>query len=227
MSDKNISTPRLIVGLLIIAFGGLVLLRNQEIISFDVLNFDFSWQIILIIIGTILLTKSKKSTAGLVLLLIGGIGLIPDFWPVILIALGLFIIFKQSRFSLNKNKPISNSEYDVNSDLINDVAIFGGGKKYYQTDNFNGGNVTSIFGGSEIDLLDCKLAEGQSVIDMFALFGGSSFRIPNDWNVEIDTIAIFGGFSDKRRRDPNLAQREDRKLLIKGFILFGGGEIKS
>jgi len=39
-------------------------------------------------------------------------------------------------------------------------------------------------------------------------------------------VPIFGGFSDKRIKDPNRVYEEDKLLLIKGLVLFGGGEIK-
>ena len=47
-----------------------------------------------------------------------------------------------------------------------------------------------------------------------------------NWDVKIDVIAIFGGFSDKRR-NMTTSSEGDRRLVIKGIAIFGGGEIKS
>ena len=43
----------------------------------------------------------------------------------------------------------------------------------------------------------------------------------------IDILPIFGGFSNKIRRDPDAVIDTERTLLIKGFVLFGGGEVRS
>ena len=53
-----------------------------------------------------------------------------------------------------------------------------------------------------------------------------SLYLPVDWEVVIKTVTIFGGFEDKRTK----AQTEisDKKILIiKGLVLFGGGELKN
>ena len=50
--------------------------------------------------------------------------------------------------------------------------------------------------------------------------------IPRDWNVKIDIVALFGGVGDKRDIVDN-PDNDERVLYIKGFVMFGGGEIKS
>jgi hypothetical protein len=40
-------------------------------------------------------------------------------------------------------------------------------------------------------------------------------------------MTIFGGFGDKRRKDPNMVYDDKKLLVVKGFVLFGGGEIKN
>ncbi len=64
-------------------------------------------------------------------------------------------------------------------------------------------------------------------MDILAIFGGTTLIVPKDWKVTLDLVSVLGGFSDKRRRDPNIEYEEDKHLIIKGFILFGGGELKS
>jgi predicted membrane protein len=111
-------------------------------------------------------------------------------------------------------------------DNIDDVSIFGGGTKNFTTRNFSGGKLTAIFGGSDIHLENCQLAHGKNDLDLFVMFGGYTIYVPHNWNVIIDVVPIFGGFSDKRIKDPNRVYEEDKVLIIKGVILFGGGEIK-
>ena len=70
----------------------------------DLTHFIFSWQIILIIVGLILM--AGKRSAGIVLIVVGGIFLLPKifilpgltfsmFFPVLLIGLGIALIVKR------------------------------------------------------------------------------------------------------------------------------------
>lgn len=220
MSRKNGLDVRVLVGILIVLAGGFLLMRNLDFLDFTIPSIIFRWQSILIIIGVILVASSSNRSTGYILIIIGGIGHFPEFWPLALILVGLYIL-------VSRLKPNMLSESEFNNEDFNDVSIFGGGKKHYQSDNFRGGSITAIFGGSEIDLRDCKLAEGENVLDIFAIFGGTGILAPSDWRIEIAVVPIFGGFSDDRRRDPNVVQREERVLKVKGLILFGGGEIKN
>jgi predicted membrane protein len=96
------------------------------------------------------------------------------------------------------------------------------------TNNFKGGKMLAVFGGSNFYLAKCKLAPGKNYIDVLAVFGGFKLVVPEDWNIKISTISIFGGISDKHRmHTPNQVTEDLPELIIKGFVIFGGGEIKS
>jgi hypothetical protein len=109
-------------------------------------------------------------------------------------------------------------------DLLDDVAVFGGGDRIIYSQNFQGGKITNIFGGSKYDLTGSKLATGRNYLDITMIFGGSKFVIPEGWDVKIEVTAIFGGFSDKRVRSM-VVKDEDKTLVISGVTIFGGGEI--
>ncbi|MBU0561199.1 MAG: cell wall-active antibiotics response protein [Bacteroidetes bacterium] len=227
MSNSNHTNIRAWFGVIVTLLGVLFLLKN-----FDILDFEFPFQIfsfwsILIIIGFILIFSSHNKSTGIILVVIGAIGHLPEMWPLVLIGLGIYIILKKSGAGLASGKFEKSFSGSDSNDLINDTAIFGGGNKYFQSDNFMGGSITAIFGGSEVDFIDCKLAEGNHVIDVFFMFGGATLIMPSDWRVEIDLVPIFGGFSDRRRKDPNMVPQTDRKVVLKGLVLFGGGEIKN
>jgi hypothetical protein len=112
-------------------------------------------------------------------------------------------------------------------DIIDDVAIFGGSEQKITSKNFKGGKISNIFGGSTFDLSDAELAPGRNVLDMFCLFGGSKIIVPAGWRVKIEVTAIFGGYNDKRRMPPKTDEVVERELVIRGVVIFGGGEIKS
>lgn len=226
MSDKRIE-PKYLTGLIVILVGGLLLLRNVGLLDFTIPSIIFSWQVILIIIGTLLIINSKNKSVGLVLIIVGVLSLIPEYWPIALILLGLFIIFRKTGIGFNNKNHAASLEGDSENEIINELSLFGGGDRSFHSTKLRGGSISAIFGGSKIDLTDCQLADGETVVDLFFMFGGSSFIIPSDWKVQIQTINIFGGFSDKRLPPRDGHFTEGRKLVFNGLLLFGGGEIKN
>jgi hypothetical protein len=87
--------------------------------------------------------------------------------------------------------------------------------------------VTAIFGGSELIFSKSQLAPGVQEIEVFAMFGGWTLVVPTHWQVKSDVVAVFGGISDKRMLSDETMKDNTRQLIIKGFVMFGGGEIKS
>lgn len=216
--------PNMIVGIFVIIIGSLFLLRNFGIFPPEFLWEIISWQTILIVIGTVFYFNSNKSV-GVTLIVVGALSWIPDIWPVLIILFGLYIVVKNKTNFFNKSEPDSiSAEYNPNQ-VICDTSLFGGSKKSFQIDNFKGGNVTSIFGGSEIDLMDCTLANGTNRLDVFFLFGGSSLKIPSNWNVLLQITPIFGGFKDKRTIPHSQVFDNSKTLIISGIVVFGGGEL--
>ena len=65
------------------------------------------------------------------------------------------------------------------------------------------------------------------MIDILAIFGGSTLIVPKEWNVILDVFPLFGGFSNKIRRAPETKIDMQKTLIIKGLVIFGGGEVKS
>lgn len=221
-SDKN-SSLRIAIGIILIFMGAAALLNNFDFIDlyipYEITDFLFSWETVFIIVGLVLFSTNRRS-AGIIFFAIGIFSFFPEFWPVVLVLIGIYILYR-------KDYQSKNSDNLTENDFIDDISIFGGGKKIVSSQNFAGGKSTAIFGGAEIDLRNANLAEGNQVIDIFAIFGGSTFIISEKWNVIVDVIPIFGGFSDKRRIAPDTEKDENRSLTIKGLVIFGGGEVRN
>lgn len=235
VNNQNNLSARLVAGIVLIALGALFLLDNYGIINFSLPNFLFHWEYILIGIGIYILSTSQNKTAGIILIAVGALNLFPGSWPLLLVGLGAYIILKRNSSVNNYVDPnfvstgeteSTDSETQNTNDIIDDVSIFGGGTKRVTSNNFKGGKLTAIFGGSEVHFENSLLAKGKNEIDIFSMFGGYTIYVPQDWNVIIDVVAIFGGFSDKRIKDPNRVYEDDKILIIKGLVLFGGGEVK-
>lgn len=219
-----------VIGIILVLIGFVFLLRNYDIYLFPI---DFlSWEYFFILFGVLLFVLSDNKTAGIIFIAIGLFNLVPELWPIIFIIIGGYILFKRrgsrSYFHQKYFKGEGSRNVDERAnDFLEDVSIFGGGNKTINTDNFKGGSAVSIFGGSEINLYGSKLADGENTLEITAIFGGSTLIIPSEWKVELDVVSIFGGFSDKRRKDPNIVYDTSKVLIVKGLCLFGGGEIKN
>lgn len=224
---------RLGAGAILIIIGGIFLLDNMNLIPFSVSRYMFSWQGILIIIGSVILITRPNKTPGFILLAIGGFFLLPEilhirgfsldnWWPLILIIIGVMFILRQQG-----HRKFSSKDEKSGMDVLDDISMFGGGEVVVSSENFQGGKVTAIFGGSSFNLNKATLSDENNVIDIFAMFGGTTFIIPQEWNLKVEVTSIFGGFSDSRKPGPETKIDHSKTLIIKGLIIFGGGEVKS
>ncbi len=239
---KNKLDPRVVLGISLVIIGALILLDNIYVINFNIPGIIFSFPALLIFIGILVLLHGNNKVLGSILLILGVFFIIPRIFPfvyydkhiiipVLIIAFGLYIIFRKRKTSFfnscNVGSETEGGYKRYDTDRIDDVSIFGGGQKIIASKNFKGGNITCIFGGSEIDFTNCTLAEGTVIIDVIAIFGGSTLIVPNDWNIVLDVFPLFGGFSNKVRRAPDTKIDMSKTLIIKGVVIFGGGELKS
>ncbi len=229
------NNTRVVIGLVFLTLGAFLLADKFDVIPFSLNRYIFTWQSLIIAIGLISLAKNESRVTGIVLISIGAFFLTAKilgfhypfrifFWPAVFIAIGLILIFQRgychrSRFGMSKGV--------TDMDFIDDVAIFGGSEQKVMSKSFKGGKVSNIFGGSTFDLTDAELAPGRNILDMFCLFGGSKIIVPPTWKVKIEVTAIFGGYSDKRRNAPKSNESSESEFVIRGVVIFGGGEIKS
>jgi len=232
---KTFIEKRLLLGILFLVAGSILLLEFYNIIPWTIPSYVISWKSFLLVLGVYFLVTSRDKTTGILMVIISSVlitGEVFDmrFWdvvrlviPLVLILAGLAIIMRKQAFS---PRQINIPEGDNVNDYINESNIFAGGEKKIRSQNFKGGAITSIFGGSELDMRTTQLAPGVNAIDLLCIFGGTSIKVPEDWEVKIDVNAIFGGFSDDRKLEKKERQDETEKILyVKGLVLFGGGEI--
>jgi len=234
--NKNKNDKRLGVGIVFIFIGAVLILSNIGVMPPILKHYIFSWQMLLIVIGIFNLVNQKDNTLGLILITVGVFFLLPEifgfsrhywkmFWPAIFIIIGTYILLRKKHDT--NDEFYNKSVLGTNEGVIDDLNIFGGNKRTITSSNFLGGRLTSFFGGSEYDFLNANIKNNEAVIDVLTIFGGSKFLVPAAWDVQIDVISIFGGFADKRNTIiPN--QRKDSKtLIIKGLVVFGGGDIRN
>ena len=236
MQNNN---SKILIGALLIIIGLMALAGNVIHFPFPFTHYIFSLPGLMMLAGLIILINHKNSLPGILLVLVGGYWFLSrysnfpvkywlhEFWPILLILFGIYIILKrngQSRYHKESaNGPVPKTDVDY----IDEVAILGGGKRIINSDNFKGGKITAFLGGVDIDLHESSLAEGTHYIDFNVIFGGVDLYVPKDWKVIVNVTSIFGGFDDKRFINPNQIQESNKVLILRGFVLFGGGDLKT
>ncbi|MFT4739189.1 MAG: hypothetical protein ACI92W_003315, partial [Paraglaciecola sp.] len=142
---------RAFVGLFLILVGIVFLLNNFDLIPrLPWWVYQYTWQIVFMGAGVFLFISGNRS-GGFIFLGIGTFFLLKehfyldmrDFWPVILIIVGLSFVFRHKRLTSNR---------EINDNYFEAMNIFGGGNQIVSSPSLQGGRITSIFGGSEVDL---------------------------------------------------------------------------
>ena len=222
---------RAFFGVTIAALGGVLLLRNLEIIKFDSWNVFWGtvWAVGLILAGLMTIFSSRKASLrvwGLLLMTIGvsiglgaygviNISVWKIFWPVVLIAVGLMVVFSIGSGNRKKYEKSTRDSSDNEK-----IAIFYGEESRVKGD-YTGGSVTAIFGGVDLDLRQAKIKDG-AVIDIFTFCGGVNINMPDDVIVKNEVHGILGGSEDK-----TVSKSSAKKTIyLRGECVLGGLEVK-
>ncbi len=228
---------RIFTGAIFLIIGLFLTLGNLDIVLFRIPDYLFGWYSILIIVGVFMAGAREKLGLGITLIIIGGIFMLDEMayyyywdfefrdifklWPLVFVGVGLSLILKRNRHNDYEKKSFENE-----LDTVDELAVFGGSERVVTSKEFRGGKLTSIFGGTDLNLANADLAWGTNVLDVFVLFGGCDIRVPSDMNVKVKVTAIFGGFSDERKVINENENNDGKELIVKGLVLFGGGEVK-
>ncbi len=156
-------------------------------------------------------------------------------WPVWLIFLGISFLLRALRGGgppWSSSTPPADDPSNTQgfppastgaANVLNEVTVFGGVRRRIVSQEFEGGEVSAIFGGVEIDLRAAGTKKDEVVIEMNAIFGGVELMVPDTWDVAVRGAGIFGGYEDKtgpRREPPTGGKRP--LLVITGDAVFGG-----
>lgn len=223
-------------GVIILCIGLFFLFRRLDIHMPDWL---FSWEMLLIVIGFLMGVKRRfQGAAWFILILVGGFFIVDDIfpfswhldrflWPTLLIVLGVYLIGRSA--SRRRQYDEYAREYItpeglLNEDMLEATAIFGSNNKVILSKNFRGGNVTTIFGSTELNFMQADI-QGEAVLDISTVFGGVELIIPGHWDLRMGVDTIFGGAEDKRML--TTPTDSGKVLVLKGTCVFGGVDIKS
>ncbi len=226
------ASTQLFIGLLVIFVGVVMTLDNFDVL--EAREYIRFWPVFVVAFGVAKAMQSRRSSgrnAGLliallgVLLLLGNIRVLDfrvwDYWPLLLVIFGGSLIWRASARYRLPSQP--DAQVDADS-TINLFAFMGGFERTITSKNFQGGEMTAIMGGCEVDLRQSTINDNEAVIDVFAFWGGISMKVPEDWAVSVQGLPIMGGIEDKTHPPKGGSAK---RLVVKGYAIMGGVELSN
>ena len=221
-------TAQVLFGLIVIVVGIVFTLANLGIIEAD--QYLSYWPAGLVAVGLLKLWQARDGHGifgGSFMVVVGGWMLlehiaviridIRDVWPLFLVFLGGYLMFKG--FGGGRRTSTADSTAHITA-----LAIMAGVVRRSSSTAFEGGDLTAIMGGCDIDLRRASIAGDEAVIDVFAFWGGIELKVPQDWHVIGRVTPLMGGYEDKTQTQPAQASK---RLVIRGLAIMGGIDVKN
>jgi predicted membrane protein len=220
-------------GVIVLCIGLFIFLRKMGL---EMPDWLFSWPMIIVAVGFLMGVKNKFQGIGwFIVTFVGCVFLVgeivPDEWdisrfifPTILIMVGVYMIGRAASRKQRYEEIMGEGTVRNSDDYIQSTTIFSGTNKMILSKNFQGGAITTVFGGTELNFTQADI-QGEVVLDITTLFGGVEIVVPSSWDVRVDVATVFGGIEDKRAIPPVIPT--NKVLVLKGSCTFGGVDLKS
>ncbi len=236
-----LASGRAIWGIGLVVLGFVLFVDRLGLVDAEyVLRF---WPLLLVAVGLqqLIAPATRASTGvrvvrvnGIVWTVIGGLLLLSSLgvlrvslwqliWPTLLIVVGAHLMLR----SRDRHDGAS----EVDDAAI--VAVLSGVQRVANAVAFKGTEITSVMGGTQLDLRRAQLGPGEeAVIDMLLILGGCELFVPAEWVVSAPIIAVLGGVDDQRLVAPaGVVDAADRRstpprLTLRGFVMLGGVTIR-
>jgi len=232
IGPKGRGVPGMVWGLILILVGLAFLLDQLGILS----NLGRFWPLLVVLAGLMHFLSQRRAwgilvTIAGVILQLNQLGIThfgwATLWPMMLIAFGLYVMW--GSFQRSSKPAATTSAAGDPRTTLNEAVVFGGLERRMTSQDFQGGDVTAIFGGIELDLTEANMVANEATLAITAIFGGVEVRVPPSWQVAFRGAPIFGGVEDKTRtaRGNDPASSNFKTLVITGAVIFGGLEIKN
>ena len=237
-------------GLLLVCVGIIMLLDRLDYIdSYDYFRY---WPVFIILFGVMKIAGSRSSAgamAGVVIVCVGALIFfhnthlfhiyLHDWWPLLIILIGVSILFSKRSHSYYHYEPPPAPPPFGGTDPsapppppgspdtdapVNIFTFMGGCDQPNTSQDFKGGEISTILGGCKLDLRQASITTAHPVLNIFALCGGIEILVPRDWYVVMNGHPILGGIHNWTVAPSSSTQKQ---LIITGHAIMAGVEIKN
>lgn len=227
--SRRTDVPRVAFGLLMVAFGALLLLSNLDLMPVH-LHVGELWPLIFLVLAVTALARRDVGgflvfAALFVLFFLPKVH--PDVrfvdilaqWPLFLVAIGVWTVIR-SLLPAREKSATGDARERPGS-----LAIFRTIEWRPEDDAFDGGQVTAVVGAYKLELDRATPVPEGAVVDVFSIWGGVEIRVPKDWALEVRVMPFMGGVDVKSAADGPIPVDAPR-LLLRGFVVMGGLEVR-
>ncbi|MDZ7262827.1 MAG: cell wall-active antibiotics response protein LiaF [candidate division KSB1 bacterium] len=182
------------------------------------------WGVVIILIGLLfLLDNLGYLNAG---------RLISQYWPLLLVALGIYIILRPShkegawrdRQASGWHSSLGDISESISSDTVNLSHVFGDIWVTLDSKNFQGGRISTVFGDLKVDLQHIDVAPGEHTLYLNGMLGDIKVSVPRNVPFYVRGNIILGelkfmeekrsGFSQTSTYKSEGYDTSDKKLNI-------------
>ena len=228
---RNLS-DRLTTGTVIVLIGIVLLLSTTGFVR---MRSVWGWiAALFVLVGAWALVRSEfRNLVGPVMIIaiagtffLRNVGLLPDgvigtWWPLFVVLFGLLIMINRSR----RRQRIRLEGHGAGE--VTSVAVFGTDERRPVTERFTGGELVAVFGDARLDLSDASVRVRPAIVETITVFGSAEIRVPEGWDVRLETLSVFGETSDRRRGGDKRDSTDDPELIVTGIALFGDIELRN
>lgn len=225
----------IVPGLLVVALGTFLLLRQLGVISSEVHVVDF-WPLVLVGVGLSSAARGRSLGSrllGLVVALFGAALLgerlgyvtmgVAQLWPALIVAAGIAIIWN----GLTRHRrPRMLSTEAVSADALQRSVTMGSLKLAVDSQQFKGGSIHATMGEVVVDLRRAAFEGDEVTLDLSLLMSGVEIYLPGHWRVLSDVSQTMGVVEDKTEPRPD-ATGVQKRLLLRGNVTMGAVTIKN
>ena len=236
--DFKIGSGRLIAGLVVVAIGAVFLIGTVGDFDFDVgevLGWIGAVALIAFGLGILVSQKFQRVVFPLILIGLGVIIILGNrgidvwqYWPIILIVIGISIIFGGGRRRKRKEKSAPTFEGSSTTTTtadgeVNISCTLGESRERVETDDFIGGSASVTMGEVVIDLRDTTIASPPAHLNVSITMGSMEIRVPSDWVVNLENSVTLGEVQDNRTSRAQSSGTPN--LVIVGSLTMGNLQI--
>ena len=228
----------IIPGLVVVAWGGLLLAREYGLVdrSLHVMAF---WPLILIGFSLLALARRRSFASVVVGLAVGlfGAALLAErlglvvaglghLWPLIVVAVGLGLLWQGLRRRSPARSEDGMENETVSADELRRTVTMGGLALVVDSQQFKGGTLSATMSGVQLDLRRAELAGEEVRLDLSLFMSGLEVYVPTHWRIVDELTPFMGAVEDKTEPRPDRAGVQ-RRLVLRGGLTMGAVTIKN
>jgi predicted membrane protein len=233
--QKDMFSPRLILGLVIIALGAVLLCDNLGLFDARYVLRNV-WPLAMVAVGIVMVRNPDHRRGrpwGWVFITVGfwifadKIGWIHiSLWQLLIPSLLLFVggtLVWRSLSGPPKERPAPATP-EEHAEFVRAFALMSPCELRPVSRPFRGADLSAVMGAIRLDLSDARIEGDSATVDVFGFWGGIEIYVPPDWTVTSQVTTLMGGFFDQRRPTSVLPTKT---LTVRGLIVMSGIEVKN